>query len=82
MSPGKDETCVCGYIYIYIHIYTYIVVLYSLTRAILMSPGKDETRVCGYMGNYGILPKKGLRQFAEGLAKNKEGVDTSVHTMI
>ena len=24
------------------------VVLYLLTRAILMSPGKDETRVCGY----------------------------------
>ena len=31
---------------------------------------------------YGELPKKGLRQFAEGLAKNKEGVDTSMHTMI
>ena len=31
---------------------------------------------------YGKLPKKGLRQFAEGLAKNKEGVDTSMHTMI
>ena len=31
---------------------------------------------------YGELPKKRLRQFAEGLAKNKEGVDTSMHTMI
>ena len=24
-------------------------VLYLLTRAILMSPGKDETRICGYI---------------------------------
>ena len=24
MSPGKDETRVCGWIYIYIHIYIYI----------------------------------------------------------
>ena len=31
---------------------------------------------------YGELPKKGLRQFAEGLAKNKEEVDTLMHTMI
>ena len=36
---------------------------------------------------YGELPKGGLGQFAEGLAKNKEeivlewGVDTSMHTM-
>ena len=28
------------------------VVLYLLTRAILMSPGKNETRVCGYIYIY------------------------------
>ena len=55
---------------------------------------KDE--ICSYYGGstifkgegsqknniYEEFPKKGLRQFAEGLAKNKEeGVDTSMHTM-
>ena len=37
---------------------------------------------------YGELPKKGIGQFAEGLAKNREegvfeggGVDISMHTM-
>ena len=42
----------CMYIQLLYTMYVYTVVLYSLTRAILMSPRKDETRVCGYIYIY------------------------------
>ena len=81
MSPGQDETRVCGYVrseffhwalwrslmrtkYFFVRPHQAFwlspapgvlstlatsVVLYSLTRAILMSPRQDETPVCGFL---------------------------------
>ena len=34
ISPGKDKTCVCGYIYIYIYIYIYYIYIHYICISI------------------------------------------------
>ena len=40
MSPGKDETRVCGYIFLYIYIYIYIYI--RAVRRTLFYDGRED----------------------------------------